>query len=67
MKSVLLSIMGLIAATCLMAGCSSVVSNGDPAWSPDGTKIAFVFGEGYDNDIWLMNADGSNQAKLTES
>jgi plastocyanin len=32
-----------------------------PAWSPDGTKIAFV----RDSDIWVMNADGSNQVDLT--
>jgi hypothetical protein len=35
--------------------------NTDPAWSPDGTKIAFnrVW------KIWTMNADGSNQTKVT--
>jgi Tol biopolymer transport system component len=39
-----------------------------PAWSPDGTKIAFtrldadfaILG-----DIWVMDADGSNQTNLT--
>lgn len=32
-----------------------------PAWSPDGSKIAFVSG----NDIWVMNADGSAMTNLT--
>jgi Ca2+-binding RTX toxin-like protein len=38
-----------------------------PAFSPDGSKIAFVrspTGGGHD-DIWLMNADGSSQHQLT--
>ena len=35
-----------------------------PAWSPDGSKIAF--GRYASNsDIWVMNADGSNQINLT--
>jgi dipeptidyl aminopeptidase/acylaminoacyl peptidase len=37
-----------------------------PAWSPDGWKIAYtyVFG-GEDEDIWVMNADGTSQTPLT--
>lgn len=34
----------------------------DPAWSPDGTTIAFVR---FPHAIWLMNADGTNQRQLT--
>ena len=42
----------------------------DPAWSPDGSQIAFVKGGGYVGEglgaqLWLMNADGSNQRPLT--
>ncbi len=32
-----------------------------PAWSPDGTRIAFLFGY-----VYVMNADGSGQANLTD-
>jgi hypothetical protein len=37
----------------------------DPAWSPDGTRIAFARAVGGNSDIWVMNADGSDQTQLT--
>lgn len=44
------------------------LANGiDPTYSPDGTKIAYVVGNGETSNIWVMNADGSNQARLTET
>ena len=40
--------------------------NSEPAWSPDGTRIAFSNRpEGGSVDIWLMDADGSNPVNLT--
>jgi TolB protein len=41
--------------------------DGDPAWSPDGAKIAFWSGRSGDNNIWVMNADGGNPVNLTNS
>lgn len=35
----------------------------EPAWSPDGTKLAFVSGA----DIWVINADGTNEQRVTNS
>jgi TolB protein len=38
----------------------------DPAWSPDGRRIAFVRIVGRNNpEIYVMNADGSRQLRLT--
>ncbi len=37
----------------------------NPAWSPDGSQIAFLSGfDSTDMDLWLMNANGSNQHLL---
>lgn len=37
-----------------------------PAWSPDGTQIAFASNrDGSDFKLWVMNADGSNARPLT--
>jgi Tol biopolymer transport system component len=37
----------------------------DPAWSADGTKIAFSRFTGRRYEIWVMNADGTGAAQLT--
>lgn len=37
-----------------------------PAFSPDGSSIAFGYGSG-DSDIWVMGADGSAPTNLTET
>jgi Tol biopolymer transport system component len=38
-----------------------------PAWSPDGTRIAFLSKRNDDLDIYMMNADGSNQRLFYDS
>ena len=38
-------------------------SDGMPAFSPDGTRVAFVSDRDHTWSIWIMNADGSNPQK----
>lgn len=38
-----------------------------PAWSPDGTRIAFSSNRDGNFEIYLMDADGSNQTRLTNN
>lgn len=40
-------------------------SNRQPAWSPDGSRIAFTSDRDGEPGIWVMNADGSNQERVT--
>src|SRR5213078_4789795 len=44
----------------------------EPAWSPDGSKITFTRGtdcfSGCETEhLWVVNADGSNPTKLTDT
>lgn len=47
---------------------TTLARDDEPAWSPDGTKIAFrrwdLAGTG-DSDVWVMNADGTDARSLT--
>ncbi|WP_327586010.1 hypothetical protein OHA25_02530 [Nonomuraea sp. NBC_00507] len=42
-------------------------SDNDPAWSPDGTKIAFTRVQGGNAEIYAMNANGTDQTNLTNN
>jgi Tol biopolymer transport system component len=45
---------------------STVWNSFDPEWSPDGQKIAFDSNQdGLLSAVWVMNADGSGQQRLT--
>jgi dipeptidyl aminopeptidase/acylaminoacyl peptidase len=37
----------------------------DPAWSPDGAKIAFASSRDGNSEIYVMNADGTSQTRIT--
>lgn len=39
--------------------------DGHATWSPDGNRIAFHSRRSGNDEIWVMNADGTGQAKIT--
>jgi Tol biopolymer transport system component len=40
----------------------ATASEGYPAWSPDGSRIAYAAGD----EIWVMNSDGTDQRAVTD-
>ncbi len=49
---------------------AETTADADPAWSPDGTQIAYTVytvRSGLLNDVWVMNADGSGKVALTDT
>jgi Tol biopolymer transport system component len=38
-----------------------------PVWSPDGTRIMFVSNRDGASEIYMMNTDGSNVVRITQS
>ncbi len=54
------------------SGPTTLITDGsgldqEPAWSPDGSRIAFSRGPLDSRDIYAMNADGSGQTNLTNN
>lgn len=42
-----------------------ILTRGGPAWSPDGTTIAFVCWDGYGDELCVVGSDGSQREQLT--
>ena len=41
--------------------------NYDPAWAPDGSRIAFVSTTNGSDDVWVINPDGTNSWNYTKN
>jgi uncharacterized delta-60 repeat protein len=46
---------------------TSAGQNSAPKWSPDGSKIAFTSNRNGNYEVYVMNADGSSQTRLTST
>lgn len=46
---------------------SNSVQHEYPAWSPDGTKIAYDSHKGGNWNVWVMNSDGTHTRQLTNN
>ena len=42
-------------------------NNGGPSWSPDGRRLAFISDRDGNSEIYVMNADGTGQTRLTDN
>lgn len=51
----------------LKALTQGAAANTQPAWSPDGKKIAFTTNRDGNNEIYVMNADGTSPVNLTRN
>jgi Tol biopolymer transport system component len=54
-------------AAAVPAAVADFEQSEEPAWSPDGRKIAFVSDRAGNAEIYVMNADGSEQRRLTRN
>jgi Tol biopolymer transport system component len=69
----IVGVMALIALTLYILGSRGMLSgatrhvNEEPAWSPDGSKIAFTSDRGGNYDIYVMSSNGTNIQQLTSN
>lgn len=61
----------LLAATLSVEDYATMPQVASPQWSPDGSHIAYVVTKAdlgrsvYDSDLWIIDADGKNDRRLT--
>ncbi|MYD52377.1 MAG: hypothetical protein F4W93_12990 [Dehalococcoidia bacterium] len=63
-------IAGIIAITtaggCLFNGAPDALGESAPSWSADSARVAFSSDETGNQDIYVMNADGTTRVKITD-
>jgi len=70
-KTLVFDLLGDIYSLPITGGKAKALRSGipfevQPRFSPDGTKIAFTSDAGGGDNIWVMDADGSNAKQVTE-
>jgi Tol biopolymer transport system component len=70
-RTVAFALLGDIYTMPITGGSPTRISEGlawevQPRFSPDGTRIAFTSDRGGGDNIWIMNADGSDKRAVTK-
>ncbi|NVD45770.1 amidohydrolase family protein [Qipengyuania atrilutea] len=70
-RTIAFSLLGDIYTMPITGGTPTRIAEGlawevQPRFSPDGSRIAFTSDRGGGDNIWLMNADGSDMRQLTD-
>src|SRR5262245_62156942 len=70
-RTIAFDLLGDIYTMPITGGTATRIAEGlplemQPQFSPDGRKIAFTSDRGGGDNIWLMNADGSDKRQLTQ-
>lgn len=70
-RTIAFSLLGDIYIAPITGGTPTRIAEGlawevQPRFSPDGSRIAFTSDRGGGDNIWLMNADGSDKRQLTD-
>jgi imidazolonepropionase-like amidohydrolase/Tol biopolymer transport system component len=70
-KTIAFTLLGDIYTLPITGGTPRRISEGlswdvQPRFSPDGTRIAFTSDRGGGDNIWVMNADGSDKRQVTK-
>ncbi|MEL7198792.1 MAG: amidohydrolase family protein [Pseudomonadota bacterium] len=70
-RTIAFTMLGDIYTVPITGGSAQRIAEGmswevHPRFSPDGSRIAFTSDRGGGNNIWIMNADGSDKRQLTK-
>ena len=70
-RTLVFDMLGDLYTLPIAGGAATAISTGlphdmQPRFSPDGRRIAFVSDKSGDNNLWVVNADGSNPRQISK-